>query len=45
MESAGRGAVEVLFRHFPEIRRMSVGIMAGRGNNGGDGFVIARYLA
>ncbi len=45
MESAGRGAVEVLFRHFPEIRQMKVGIVAGRGNNGGDGFVIARYLA
>jgi NAD(P)H-hydrate epimerase len=44
MENAGRGAVEVLFRHFPEIRRMKVGILAGRGNNGGDGFVIARYL-
>ncbi|NVM57058.1 MAG: bifunctional ADP-dependent NAD(P)H-hydrate dehydratase/NAD(P)H-hydrate epimerase, partial [Desulfobacterales bacterium] len=45
MESAGRGAVEVLFRHFPDVHRMKVGIVAGRGNNGGDGFVIARYLA
>ncbi len=45
MESAGRGAVDALFRHFPNIRHMKVGIAAGRGNNGGDGFVIARYLA
>ena len=45
MESAGRGAVDILYRHFPDIRRMKVGITAGRGNNGGDGFVIARYLA
>lgn len=45
MESAGRGAVGALFRHFPNIRGMKVGIAAGRGNNGGDGFVIARYLA
>jgi NAD(P)H-hydrate epimerase len=45
MESAGRGAVDALFRHFPNIRHMKVGIAAGPGNNGGDGFVIARYLA
>lgn len=43
MESAGRGAT----RHFLEriYRGGSVGILAGRGNNGGDGFVMARYLA
>ncbi len=45
MENAGRGAVDILLRHFPNIRCMHVGIAAGRGNNGGDGFVIARYLA
>jgi len=45
MENAGRGAVDTLFRHYPNIRHMKVGIAAGRGNNGGDGFVIARYLA
>ena len=45
MESAGRGTVDALFRHFPDIGHMKVGIAAGRGNNGGDGFVIARYLA
>ncbi|MBW1741091.1 MAG: NAD(P)H-hydrate dehydratase [Deltaproteobacteria bacterium] len=45
MESAGRGAVDALLRRFPDIYHMKVGIAAGRGNNGGDGFVIARYLA
>jgi NAD(P)H-hydrate epimerase len=44
MENAGRGAtaffLETLYRHCPG----SVGIAAGRGNNGGDGFVMARYL-
>lgn len=45
MESAARGVVEALCRHFPHIQGMRVGIAAGRGNNGGDGFVVARYLA
>jgi hydroxyethylthiazole kinase-like uncharacterized protein yjeF len=44
MENAGRGAtsffLEAVYRHAPG----SVGIAAGRGNNGGDGFVMARYL-
>ena len=45
MEAAGRGTVDALFRHFPHVRQKKVGIATGRGNNGGDGFVIARYLA
>lgn len=45
MENAGRGAARMLMRHFPDIYARSVGVAAGRGNNGGDGFVIARYLA
>jgi hydroxyethylthiazole kinase-like uncharacterized protein yjeF len=44
MENAGRGAAELLVRSFPEIRKVRVGILAGPGNNGGDGFVIARHL-
>jgi len=32
MESAGRGAVDALFRHFPHAGQMKVGIAAGRGN-------------
>lgn len=45
MENAGRGATRVLLEHFPDIYAKTIGVMAGRGNNGGDGFVIARYLA
>ena len=43
MENAGRGVVRVILEAFPQIRK--VGIAAGKGNNGGDGFVVARYLA
>ncbi len=44
MENAGRGATRLLVERFPDISKQKVGIVAGRGNNGGDGFVIARYL-
>jgi hydroxyethylthiazole kinase-like uncharacterized protein yjeF len=44
MENAGRGAVEVITNHFPEIQKKTIAIIAGKGNNGGDGFVMARYL-
>jgi len=45
MENAGLGATRILFEKFSDLPRKKVGILAGRGNNGGDGFVIARYLA
>jgi NAD(P)H-hydrate epimerase len=45
MENAGRGATEFCFNQFPQMDTIKVGIIAGRGNNGGDGFVIARYLS
>lgn len=41
MENAGRGAAELLHRLGVTGR---VVICAGKGNNGGDGFVIARHL-
>ncbi len=44
MENAGRGAVEILTQTFDPIEDKQVAIIAGRGNNGGDGFVIGRYL-
>jgi len=44
MENAGRGATRFLLEQFPDIKHQRVGVLAGRGNNGGDGFVIARYL-
>lgn len=45
MESAGRGATRFLFDTVGDLSGRKIGIAAGRGNNGGDGFVIARYLA
>ncbi|MDQ1329942.1 MAG: ADP-dependent NAD(P)H-hydrate dehydratase / NAD(P)H-hydrate epimerase [Thermodesulfobacteriota bacterium] len=45
MENAGRGAVQILLEKFPGISAKKIGILAGRGNNGGDGFVIARHLS
>ena len=44
MENAGRGAVRVLIENYPNVLSGTVAIIAGKGNNGGDGFVIARYL-
>lgn len=44
MENAGRGAVEIFLKTFPESHSRRVCILAGRGNNGGDAFVMARYL-
>jgi NAD(P)H-hydrate epimerase len=41
MENAGRGSVDVLLR-LASPRRVLV--CCGKGNNGGDGFVIARHL-
>ncbi|WP_035235681.1 bifunctional ADP-dependent NAD(P)H-hydrate dehydratase/NAD(P)H-hydrate epimerase [Desulfobacter vibrioformis] len=43
MENAGRGALEMLSDHF-DLEDARVAVVAGRGNNGGDGFVIGRYL-
>ena len=43
MENAGRNAADLIRRHMHEVGR--VAIVCGRGNNGGDGFVIARHLA
>lgn len=44
MENAGRGAVRFFLEFFGETGKKSVAVIAGRGNNGGDGFVMARYL-
>jgi len=44
MENAGRGAARALTEHFQELQRGPVVLVCGAGNNGGDGFVMARYL-
>ncbi|MDX2167566.1 MAG: NAD(P)H-hydrate dehydratase [Deltaproteobacteria bacterium] len=46
MERAGQGAVRVLLDCFPRLRRKRrrLLVVAGKGNNGGDGLVIARLL-
>jgi ADP-dependent NAD(P)H-hydrate dehydratase / NAD(P)H-hydrate epimerase len=44
MENAGRTTYRILRREFPGLSG-PVAVAAGRGNNGGDGFVVARYLA
>lgn len=43
MENAGRGCAQIILR---ELRRHGkrVAVVAGKGDNGGDGFVIARHL-
>jgi ADP-dependent NAD(P)H-hydrate dehydratase / NAD(P)H-hydrate epimerase len=44
MENAGAQVARVLWQEYEDLQRRRVAVMCGRGNNGGDGFVIARYL-
>src|SRR3954449_10842661 len=44
MENAGRQAVAAMEAAFEDLADSHVGVLCGRGNNGGDGFVIARTL-
>lgn len=44
MENAGRGAAEAFMAHFSPPPGARVLILCGRGNNGGDGYVMARYF-
>ncbi len=44
METAGRAAAVVLAARFPGAARRGVLVVAGRGHNGGDGWVLARAL-
>jgi NAD(P)H-hydrate epimerase len=44
MESAGRAVATVLAERYPHLLRTGVLVAAGPGNNGGDGWVLARAL-
>ncbi len=44
MENAGRGVVQALQQKFPDLAHQKIQVVAGKGNNGGDGFVVARHL-
>ncbi len=44
MENAGRGTFSQIMKRFPDKLKKQVSVICGKGNNGGDGFVIARYL-
>ena len=44
MENAGRNVAEEVLKMLPGTDSAKVAIFCGKGNNGGDGFVIARHL-
>jgi NAD(P)H-hydrate epimerase len=44
MEHAGTETVRELLAAFPALLQSRVAVLCGRGNNGGDGFVVARHL-
>jgi len=44
MENAGRGATDLLLEYYADACEAGVAILCGPGNNGGDGFVVARHL-
>jgi ADP-dependent NAD(P)H-hydrate dehydratase / NAD(P)H-hydrate epimerase len=44
MENAGSRFVEIFLSCVPDIEKQRTAIICGKGNNGGDGFVIARLL-
>ena len=45
MENAGQAVAEVILSETPSIKNEKIACFCGRGNNGGDGFVLARLLA
>jgi ADP-dependent NAD(P)H-hydrate dehydratase / NAD(P)H-hydrate epimerase len=44
MEAAGRAVAQVIVREYPAVVTRGVLVVAGAGNNGGDGWVAARAL-
>src|SRR5438067_1626791 len=44
MENAGTQSFDFLRAHYDDIAASRAAILCGKGNNGGDGFVVARLL-
>src|ERR1700675_3141196 len=44
MEGAGKSVAGFIRQQFRKLRRRGIVILCGKGNNGGDGFVVARHL-
>ena len=44
MENAGRAVYREIIDRFGIMKGRSIAVVCGKGNNGGDGFVVARYL-
>ena len=44
MENAGKNAFDVITSLYPDIAERTIVIVCGKGNNAGDGFVIARHF-
>jgi NAD(P)H-hydrate epimerase len=45
MENAGANSAGYVISNFPDCLHCEIAIITGKGNNAGDGFVIARHLA
>src|SRR5271156_4486800 len=44
MENAGRSVAQFIQQRFSSLERRLIFVLCGKGNNGGDGFVVARQL-
>jgi NAD(P)H-hydrate epimerase len=44
MENAGKAVVQEMERYFGQLRGKTITVVSGKGQNGGDGFVVGRLL-
>jgi ADP-dependent NAD(P)H-hydrate dehydratase / NAD(P)H-hydrate epimerase len=44
MENAGGSVAKFIEARFPKYKHRKLAVLCGKGNNGGDGFVVARHL-
>ena len=44
MENAGLQVVDYLESHFEDLENRNILVLCGKGNNGGDGMVVAKHL-